>query len=70
MTAPVNVEEYYVSVGVSIDITDDITKVTAVMDSTADLSRFFRLVPEVVTNPTATATVVCTIDAVVRGCGG
>ena len=68
-TAPVNVEEYYVDVGVNIDLTDDITTVTAVMDSTHDLSRFFRLIPEVTTNPSADASVTCTIDAIVRGCG-
>lgn len=71
-TAPINNGAYYAETDPddSILLTTDITSNEAFFLQTSSLSRFLSLGASCPTDPTTGATVICTIDVVIRGCSG
>lgn len=72
MTAPINNEAYYSKVegDTAISIDTSSAEAVAYFKTTDKLSRFFFIKARTTSNPTSDATLSCTIDLVVRGCGG
>jgi|GEM_PF-2896218 len=71
-TGAINATGYFAATSAAIDVSTDrnATDPRTQIAHASGLSRFLAISPEVNSNPTSDGTVVCTIDVIVRGCGG
>ena len=66
-TGPINNDDYYAVTTTTIEFDADSSDSETKFAKGEDLSRFFRLVPKLTGTPTTKASILCTIDVVVRG---